>query len=734
MAKKKAPTANDDQKPKNVIEKRQPGTDVVGYMSRVDAGSRGYRKGLLLQTYERAKENNVDCIYLVGGLVSKRGVNEEIRRIKEEEKRVYEEAKRELNQVTSALAELVSRIKSEKNEAEKKKLDEQADKLRQSVEDAKEKVKSVKPRKPSALLDEFVEQLAQELNEDLPEFEKSDGKKIRLYIVTSPALDGLVGHRVASRLVELRNGKRNIVYFGQTHARIDLKKSRQVIVLLTPEKAVWRSKNYSAYPDRLVEDYIQKSSKKADMFVIGGFASSIKRGKGSNPYERISVPACCKPEESSTVENMVGFKIVRYAPEGKPNQIVTFDFKHFTTRERETIVAPPQSSKTQIKIIDDIKQHGSRSIGQLEDDLEIPRDKLAKAIKGLLNRTKAKAGLVFDEKSRLYTFNDHWMKKVLRYSWPDKTSGWSKDTVIGFACMHAGSVHTAYNFIVKEIPKIVVAEEADVLFDAGDSIEGLKHELAKRKEVYGGFNYTDQEQLCALMVSTIMLKAFEERLNKALKDRDVKKITQEEVKKFLDDLLVTFIFICGNHDDWEKDLGFNPLTVFELMLRDKLLVGLERILVSKGLPLISLREFANKKVLRFEPESVYKFPSGITLSGIHYHAGRTATNSVWPQRALAQFKSHIQLVGNFHVEEEVEEYDSELGLRVAHMLPTLKSMSDFERNKGKIVDFGVGLIRVWSYKGRILVCENGLRGQNPHESLDANAIFKQHCKDIGVIE
>ena len=60
-----------------VVSRKQPGTDTVGYISRIDIGSDGYRKGLLLQAAERFRDENVDCIYSVGGLVSKRGVAEQ---------------------------------------------------------------------------------------------------------------------------------------------------------------------------------------------------------------------------------------------------------------------------------------------------------------------------------------------------------------------------------------------------------------------------------------------------------------------------------------------------------------------------------------------------------------------------------------------------------------------------------------------------------------------------------
>ncbi len=716
--------------------RRLPGTDIVGYLSRIDIGSDGYRKGLLIQAAERSREENVDCIFLVGGLVGKREVAAQILKIREEEKAAYNKKRAELVDLAAQKAKFIFRINEEKKELEKKKFGGKLAEIEIKIEDLKDTLKEMKPRSPALILEEFVEQLAKELAEDLPRFQKNDGKQIKVYIVTSPAYDGLVGHRVALRLVELRKKERDVLYFGQTRAFVKLKKSDKGVVLLTPKKDVWRARYYSTYPDRLVEDDLKRGSKMPpEMYVVGCFGSSINRGKGSNKYQRITLPVLHKLEDTTTGENMVGMRIVKYHHGDGPNQVMTFDFKHMLMDERSMITLPPNCSKIQAKIIEDLKVHGSRHIGQFEDDLDIPREALEKALNGLVNRSRAKAGLVFNESSTQYSFNLNWLQKMLRFNWPEKNSGWQKNTVVGFSCPHAGSVHTAEKFILGELPDIIVEEDADVLFDAGDTIEGLKHFLVNRKEVVPGFNYTKQEKLAAYLFSAVMLKAFDKRLAKALKDMDVKKISPAEAEELAMKLLVTFIYICGNHDDWEEELGLDTLALFDEKMRKLVVDGIDRILRERGLPALSLptlNGLADKKVLAFTEDDVYTFSSGITVGAIHYCAGRTETNSIWPQRALKQFRVHDKIVGNFHVEEEIEEYDAELGLRAADMLPTLKSKSDFETMKGKIVDFGVGVRKMWSYKGRVLITESGLRGKNPLKSLDANEVFRLHCKEIGI--
>lgn len=715
--------------------RKHTGTDIVGWISRIDIGGDGYRKGLLLLAEERFREENVDCVYINGGLVSKRGVAKRIRKIQELEKAASDEVREELFGLMSKKAELISKLKDDKKNPDKKKLQDDADKLEQKIEEARERLSELKPRKLAVIQNEMVEQLAVELAEDLPRFQKKDGKKVKIYIVTSPAYDGNVGHLVALRLVELRRKERDVLYFGQTRAFVQLKKCGKGIVLLTPEKDVWRSRFYSAYPDRLVEDDLKRGSKiPPDMYIVGCFGSSLNRGKGSNKFQRISLPVLHKLEDTTTGENMIGVRVVRYSHDNG-NEVRTFDFKHMTTNERSMITLPSNCSKVQAMIIEDLKINGARHIGQWEDELGIPRDVLEKELKALLGRKNVKASILYDEKSAQYSFNPQWLQKMLKFSWPESGPGWALNTIVGFSCAHAGSVHTAEDFIVNELADIIVQENADVLFSAGDNIEGLKHELDRRKEVIPGFNYTKMEKLASYMFSTTMLRSFEKRLDNALKDKDVKKISSAEVEELISKLLVTFIYICGNHDEWELDIGLDPLALFDALMRKLVSEGVDEIIRKKGLPVLSLHSInslVDKKVLAFTEDDVYKFPSGISIGAIHYHAGRTATNSTWPERALRQFRVHQKIVGNFHVEEQVEEFDSELGLRAADMLPTLKCKSDFESKKGKIVDFGVGVRKLWSYKGKVLIAESGLRGKNPNKSIKPDAVFQAHLKELGI--
>lgn len=715
--------------------RKQFGTDGVGYMSRIDIGSDGYRKGLLLQAEDRFRDENVDCVFLVGGLVSKWGVADQIRKIQEEEKIKYGAVCLELAGLASTKIGLTSQIKDSKNEVAKKKLEERLKELVDKIDEVKKRLQELKPRTAVAITEEIVEQLAVELNEDLPHFKKTNGEKVKLYIITSPAYDGQVGHRVALRLVELRLNERDVLYFGQTRAFVPLKKSGKGIVLLTPEKAVWHSTAYSAYPDRLVADDLKRGSKTPpEMYVVGCFGSSLNRSKGSKKFQRISLPVLHKLENTTTGENMVGIRVVRYHHKGI-NEVRTFDFKHMTTDERSMITLPPNCTKVQARIIEDLKIHGTRSIGQMEDELEIPRDTLEKALKNLLSRKNVKASILFNENSAQYSFNPKWLQKNLRFVWPENGNRWAKNTVVGFSCAHAGSVHTAEKFIIEELPDIIVEEDADVLFSAGDNIEGLKHDLDRRKEVIPGFNYTKMEKLAAAMFSTAMLKSFDKRLGMALKDKDPKKVSQAEVSELVSKLLVTFIYICGNHDEWELDIGLDPLALFDVWMRKLVRDGLDKILMEKGLPSMYsqvLNDLVDKKIIAFTDNDTYTFPSGISLGGIHYHAGRTATNSVWPERALAQFRVHHEIVGNFHVEEHVEEFDPEFGLRASDMLPTLKCKSDFESKKGKIVDFGVGVRKSWSYNGKILITESGLRGTNPNHSIKPDEVYTSHCKYLGI--
>lgn len=717
-----------------VVEQRKPpGVDVAALTSRWDYGSEGSRVGLLQQLKERIEEAKADFLVLVGGIVSRRAVYQTVRKIREKQIKKHKKLKEELDKLNQEIA-LLKRDLTQDND--NKALLAKLEKKRGEVGTKAEQVERAKPRSLKELLKIQEDVLARQINSDLPKLQRSDGKRMRIYIVTSQAYDGEIGRNVVKKLLELRRSEDDIRYLSNpkpetTTFNIPLQKSGKSFKVVVPNKAQWRSKYYSTAPDRLLEDEVKRTSQElADVYAVGCFASSLNRPDGEIPYQRITVPALHKLEDVITAENMVGIRIVRFVPNERVSQVLTVDFKDLVSQERRFVNPPAKCSKVQLQIIEEIKKKGARSLGLLEDALGVARSKLEKALSGLLGR-KVNAGMYYDDESRNYDFSPEWFQRMVRYVWPK--DDWQKEVLAGYGCIHGGSVHTAYKFIVRELPIMLHKHGVNYLLAVGDLIEGLKHNLAIRGEVYAGMNNTSQEKLIAFMTAEVILKVFDLNLAQAFQGKDVKKLNADELSKTVNGALMTFLYWVGNHDAWAEDLGYDPLDTFESNLRELLLDGAEKVLGKHGIANFPVRELVEKKIVKMHKGKPYTLPSGLKVDGAHYFAGRTQTSSTWCQRALNQLcKAQLLWIANFHVAEIVEEWDAELGLRVAMQLPTLKSKSSFEENKGKITDFGVGLLKVWSRKGRVMVSETSFLGTNPNESLSNKDIVRALLKDIGV--
>ena len=587
-------------------------------------------------------------------------------------------------------------------------------------------LKPLLPKKKEEQLEQ-IHAWAKKLSEDIPVFKNKSGHNLKIYLVTSPAYDGWIGQEVAKKLVTLRP---DIRHLDHGVARIPLKKSDPgaMIGLLTPIKAAWRSKFYSTLVDRLIEDEEKRSTQGVPKaWIVGCTCTSLFRGTGEKKAPRISLPGHHKLENISASENQIGVRIVRFFPDNTI-KAKTISYKDLVANERKLIKAPKDCTKVQLQVIDYLKDNGPSTLGALEEGIKIEREKITAAVEALEKRTRAYACIKLDESSQRYDFKLDWLQEKVEYDWP--ADNWVEDVFLSWGCLHSGSVHTAYKWFNNEVPKIILKEKIQVCINAGDTIEGLKHDLGVIGETIGGANYTDQECLSAYMHISIAMQVFKTRFDEAEKAAN-KKFSDAELEKLLNEILNDTMVIEGNHDQWSQPLGFDPLVVFESKLKSILAKMLEKYLVSRGYTMSNLAQLVDKRV---HMKNDFTFASGLKLRATHYHAGRSSVSSHWCQKALDTSENHLEVIANFHVSECVEQWDKAVGQRVAMQVPTIKSKSDYESKKGKKTDFGVGLVRVWSNKGRILMSEVTFLGDNPNESLDNKWIIRKLCEDAGITE
>ncbi len=733
-------SVSSDKKTKIVLSKNGNGNRnqdvIVAVISRLDYGADGSRPGLLLKVKEKVEAKQAVILVVAGGVVSKRACKNTARRIHGEEKKIHDQLKAKLSKLEVECRAAVDAAKGKKTGS----LVQGAEEKKRELDNLKELIKSSRPRTIGKILISMTEELAQQISKDLPQFFRPDGARMKIYIVTSMAYDGDIGRDVVKRLLELRKKDDDIRYEASRHPenttfKIPLKGTNRTFAVAVPNKAVWRSDYYSTGPDRLLADEMKRTTKPpCDLYAVGCGASSLNRSSGEMPYQRITVPALHKLEgDVVTSENMVGIRIIRLPQGNSTCPIETISIKDLIANERKFVEAPDVASKIQVAIVENIKSNSppEASIGMLEDDLGTPRDEIEKAMQGLL---KLKPIVVqYDDESQKYFLSPEYLKKEVRYAWPKEA--WKKEVLAAFACLHSGSIHTAYNFFINELPDLLLKNEVTHLLDIGDSIQGLKHDLQNQGEIVSGMNYTVMEKVAGIMIATGILKVLNARLKEALLKigRESVKITPSKVEEMLRELTITFLIWIGNHDDWIRSMGFDPLDTLLTTLKKTLSAGIENALKEFGLPFISLEKILEEKVVLVKNNTYYKMPSGLVVGGKHYYAGRTATSSTWPQRALRQMKeANLCFIANFHVDEIVEEWSPDKGLRVCVEVPTLMSMSAFEDNKGKKTDFAVGLVKVESAAGRIISSETTFLGQNPHTSFDNMSLIRAFLDQFGV--
>ncbi|MBI2639855.1 MAG: hypothetical protein HYW90_03125 [Candidatus Sungbacteria bacterium] len=588
------------------------------------------------------------------------------------------------------------------------------------------------------LEEQFLETLAQDLAVVIPTFtipDPEDPKKekaVDLFITTSPAFDGASGEIVAQHLGELRP---DIRVWNAGGDRFLVKYVDKDIWVLTPRKAVWlRGDYYSTTVERVIKDKIRQTTQKPPfIFAVGCFGSSIHKPKGELPFRYTSVPNASRIEEVRVAENQIGFCVMEFPSDGEPPLWRNYSLKDIVAEELSFIIPPEDASLLQKRIVEVLKNRGMATPGMFKYFLkDVPREEVEEELARLLGK-KGQGnwpGLV-QKPGKKYFFDPHWIQNNLKYSLG--SGPWAEDRIVSFACLHAGSVETDYDFFVNELPEIILKRGATVLVDAGDTKEGLKHDLMKKGEIIAGMNNSVQEKFAAHLVGTVMFKVFVERFGGLLKKHGKRKPNKNELHDMVTSALIIFYYILGNHDLWEAELGNEPLELFHMTLVQFLTENIERHLAKCGFSHASVGDVVEEKVNRQE---IFTLSSGLKVSVQHPHMSRTLTTSIRPQQMLAYAKlqgCQVAIGGNFHVSENVEEWDMAFGQCVVQQIGTIKHGSNFERHKMKVVDQGVGFLRILSRKGRIFMTESAFYGaKRSKPRIDNLVILNEFISGLGV--
>jgi hypothetical protein len=664
---------------------------LVGLCSRIDYGSPGYRQWLVNNGFETFRRNNTQHNLLVGGLVSGRDLNDQLK----------EELRMALKDCST---------------------DERAN-VREQTER------------------EFITQVALELSKAIPKIQLKqpvkDGKKhVPLFIMTSPAFDLEIGERVARELIKVRD---DIVLLHPGSTRLSINEAGKDLWALTPVKGVWMRGDYFSTPaERVIKDKINSSSQHSpDRYIVGCFGSSLHKEKGEHPYAYDTVPVLHRLEGVRVNENQIGVRILVYLKHLNRPLIQTHSFKRMVANELEYITPPKGFTRTQERIVQSIIKKGYGYNEQLAREMGISYSAVERQMKILVKRRASQGkerrwpGLRKDTGSGRYYFNLDWLRFKLKCPLPDHYE--HEDRIVVYGCLHAGSVETDYEFFVNDVPKVMLDRNVNILVGAGDLIEGMAHNLDRKREILPGCNNNMiMEEMSAKYNSTVLLKVFETRVRTWLLNH-TSKPDNNDLLSAIRRMLPQFYYIPGNHDLWQAQDGALPLKHFHQELVWNLTEGVREIFSRLGHPVHDCTPIVEHKVAL---APIFTLPSGLRVKVQHPHMSRAKTTSIRPQEMMSFAKREdckVSLGANFHVSMNMEEYDMDMGQCISHEIGTIKHGSNFERNKLKTVDQGVGYLRILSSGGEILVSESAFFGApRVRQPFDSLAVINDILKSQGV--
>jgi hypothetical protein len=301
-------------------------------------------------------------------------------------------------------------------------------------------------------------------------------------------------------------------------------------------------------------------------------------------------------------------------------------------------------------------------------------------------------------------------------------------------CLHAGYNTTDYEFIRQRFAKIILEHDVTVVELVGDIIAGLKHGLVHRGQIIGNMNVTEQEIFAAELMGTSFYEVFVARFEKRLKEKG-KSPDKKELQKWVEECLVLFLFIMGNHDGWVKEFGITPGVLFRWALVTLLNKHIGVYLASKGLFLPDLLEIVNGKMIELpEHDAVFEFPGGIKVELIHPAMPRAATSSARAEQALDYSDQHMVDIANFHTTVQVEKWHPELGQRVAAQAGAMTPTTQFENTKLKRIDFGPMIEIVRAQNGRIFYAQHAFFNKPLiKKPISKDTDFRKLKKDLGLL-
>jgi hypothetical protein len=651
----------------------------IGFISRVDYPSVGFRAGLLELARQRFVEDDVHFVVLAGGLISGRHVLETIRSMK-----------RRIAETNARLKLLVKRDGSPIDPDDRVMVDS-ITALRTQIEQYQERIDELDP-----------ERLARELAAKLPVFRNARGDVVRLYIYTSEPYDGDVGAEVARRLTDPDLDRDDIRVYDDP--RMSIKQGGRYIEVLVPHKGTFMRANYdSTHVQRVIMDRRRaRTSELPDLIVVGCIGVTITKPQGEYPVPFISLPVLHRlPEGGGLAEHEIGVRVVTMKAGVVDPVFSNYSYGDRVHTETRALRLPPGLTPSERQVAQAFLRNGGHMAqGLVADETGLSRAEVSAALSRLAvppgDRRRIWPGLRYSPEAALWGLDSWWLRDHLRYP---RVPATATDSVVVVGCPHMGSIYTDVNYMLRDVPRAVIEQDAHTLVFAGDEVEGINHDLMIIGEVAAGLNVTQQEVLAGKAIAKIVMDVFRIRFSEAISSGQIDALA---IRRALDYALLDVEMIPGNHDAWAAKSGHTPLVTIKHEAVEQIFLQVNAILTEMGVWIPDLYGLVQAKIN--EPEDgIFALPSGLMVQIMHPWMGRTKTVSIRLEEALEYARQcQVVLVANFHVGIHLETWDPVLGPRVGLQIGTIKRKTGFEANHMKIVDHGFGALVIRSARGRII--------------------------------
>lgn len=425
-----------------------------------------------------------------------------------------------------------------------------------------------------------------------------------------------------------------------------------------------------------------------DLYIAGSFGASISEVNPRTvplPRPYISVPSLAIKLTETVLQNTMGLAILTLHPaeKNRPQFEVSFrplndaiDLECIHAKKEFRTLKDEAQKQVAAAIVDKIQIGTKVTVGKIETATGLSHEKVIGALQGL-RRQRLKINLELGEIKNPYHIIPNTKKDLTEY----REGELKERTFVGGACLHIPDTSVDYDFVERDLPRILAEEKADTLYLVGDITEGNKYDQDRKGEILDRiFVPRDQKEIAGFIIAYVAARAFKDRLKETGDYREA---------------LLRVVSIPGNHDEVKNE---PPLEGYDGTLRLVLTKLIYRHLTEKNkektVSYEDVEQLVREKILFFDN------PALDDDTGLLHEYSQSAEQSTGKvQKASKQFlvmsEAQRVLMANHHEENFLILRVGKRTIELGH-IGTFKRFYGFESKRSKISEFGVAIMHdIW---------------------------------------